>query len=380
MTAATIIFNDIVGFSKKATDEQKNLVNLLTVEIIHEIRYLLKPPNCNPCVLALPTGDGVALAFLHNTVQQWNISTVLKMIYRLQKWAFHEGIALRTGIHVGPVEIINDINGRQNICGSTINYAQRVMDAANPKQILISEQAYRHHIGVGQACNYNEKANFKFEGPIDVFAKHDERITVYKVLIESEEKGLLSTSDPVSKDLILIKLTPLPKEVIGSFSERLEKATEISFIQLTGDRFLQKYEEGKIKFSEKLKRFWVFMPDPMIYSKLVFQKPNVSHEFLQKCIEDWKLFFEDFKKTYPRIDLKLSLFKEPPFFGASYLDWERPGGFIHISPYIWNIEAKDCPGFDILWKGDKPSEIYERYVEGLRYLASSTINILCKDD
>ena len=75
MTAATIIFNDIVGFSKKSTEEQRTFVNLLTVEIIHEIRYLLEPPNCKPCVIALPTGDGVALAFLHDATQQWNIST-----------------------------------------------------------------------------------------------------------------------------------------------------------------------------------------------------------------------------------------------------------------------------------------------------------------
>ncbi len=64
--------------------------------------------------------------------------------------------------------------------------------------------------------------------------------------------------------------------------------------------------------------------------------------------------------------------------GASFIDWERPGGKIHVSPYVWNVAAPNCPGYDIYWVGKKPWAIYETYVEGLQYLYQSTENELTK--
>jgi len=86
----------------------------------------------------------------------------------------------------------------------------------------------------------------------------------------------------------------------------------------------------------------------------------------------------DIKKMHPKSDIKLGLFKEIPFLGATFLDWERPGGFIHISPFIWNLATPDCPGYDLQWIGNSPSSIYERYVTGLRYLDSHTENHILK--
>jgi len=84
------------------------------------------------------------------------------------------------------------------------------------------------------------------------------------------------------------------------------------------------------------------------------------------------------KTQFPNADFKLGLFKEPPYFGASFIDWERPNGKIHVSPYVWNIAAPNCPGYDLLWVGKKPSAIYETYVEGLQYLHRNTENELTK--
>ncbi len=66
MSAATIVFMDIASFSKKPTPEQRRLVNALTSEVIHELRIFLAPPMETPSLLALPTGDGMALAFIHS--------------------------------------------------------------------------------------------------------------------------------------------------------------------------------------------------------------------------------------------------------------------------------------------------------------------------
>lgn len=383
MPAATILFTDIVGFSKKPTAEQRRLVNTLTSEIIHELRPLLIPPLDKPRILALPTGDGMALAFLHNSNQTWDRSTIFHLISRIQKWAWlettnHGPVSLRVGVHVGPVELITDINGKPNVCGDTINFTQRVMDAANPRQTLFSDTAFREYIGsespVCDTAPFSEDLKGEFQGPIEVYAKHGLQILVYKLIILPPQEWW-SNDDPVAKHLMLVSLTPLPKEVVGTFSDRLEGATQIAFIQLTGDRFLTSFDEGKIKFSASLRRFWVFMPDPETYANLHLSPPHASAQFVKDCITKWREFFAKIRGQYEKADLNLGLFKEPPYFGASYIDWERPGGKIHVSPYVWSIPAPDCPGYDLEWIGKKPSPIYEVYVEGLQYLHSQTVNV-----
>src|SRR3990172_12790262 len=87
MSAATIVFTDIVSFSEKPTAEQRRLVEVLTSEVVHELRTLLIPPLDTPSIVALPTGDGLALAFLHRTNHPWDHTTILRLILRMHKWA-----------------------------------------------------------------------------------------------------------------------------------------------------------------------------------------------------------------------------------------------------------------------------------------------------
>lgn len=386
MPAATILFTDIVSFSKKSTAEQRRLVESLTSEVAHELRVLLNPPLDTPSIVALPTGDGLALAFLHRTNHPWDHTTILCLILRMHRWANnqsspHNLVSLRVGVHVGAVELVTDINGKANLCGDTINFAQRVMDAANPRQTLYSEAAFREYIGSeSPSCitpPFSEDFKADFLGPIEVYAKHGLQILVYKLSLGPPQL-YWSNDDPIAKQLMLVTLTPLPKEVVGSFSEQIHQGTNIAFIQLTGDRFISNFNEGKIEFSKQLKRFWVFMPAPDVYANLHLTKPQATPQLVKDCVQKWQNLFATLKTQFTNADFKLGLFKEPPYFGASFIDWERPGGKIHVSPYVWNVAAPDCPGYDIYWVGKKPSAIYETYVEGLQYLHRSTENKLTK--
>lgn len=379
MSAATILFTDIVGFSRKPTVEQKRLVEALTGEVVHELRPLLHPPMGTPSVMALPTGDGFALAFLHRPAQSWERATIFRLIWRIQAWAKQEtGVSLRIGVHVGPVDLVTDINGKPNVCGDTINFAQRVMDAANPRQVLFSETAVREYVGAETlaftSAPFSEESRAEFHGPLEVFAKHDLGILVYKMTLQPSQEWW-SNEDPIARQWMLVSLTPLPKEIVGSFSERLARATNIAFIQLTGDRFLASVGQGAFTFSPALKRFWVFMPDPPTYGQLTLAPTQATAELIDECVARWREFFAALKAKHPKAELKLGLFKEPPYFGASFIDWERPGGLIHISPYVWNVPAPDCPGYDLQWLGNRPSSIYEVYLEGLQYLHSQTANV-----
>lgn len=375
MSAATILFSDIVSFSRKPTEEQRRLVEALTTEVLYETRLLLNPAGETPSIIALPTGDGAALAFLHRSVKTWTRETILRLIARMQRWAFGEtGVELRIGVHVGQIEIITDINGRQNLCGDTINYAQRVMDAANAKQVLFSEAAFREYIGASsgeiRSAALPEGVVAEFGRPIEVFAKHNLQILVYKMELRPEQ-DYWENADPVAKHLMAVSLTGLPKS-IEDFSVTLDKARRISLIQLKGDRLLPKLKDGTKKLNTELQRMWVFMPDPVVNGRMTGTPP----EQLQASVEEWRVYLTQLKAAHPRADLKLGLFREIPYFGASFLDWEQPGGLIHVSPYIWNIPTQDCPGYDLKWLGAVRSIVYETYVTGLEYLNSTTANAL----
>jgi hypothetical protein len=384
MTAATVLFTDIVAFSKKRTVEQRRLVELLASEVSAELGGLLTAQTGVSQVVALPTGDGLALAFLHADRQQWSHSAIIRLALRMHRWAHGQStesseVCLRVGVHVGAIELISDINGKQNVCGDTINYAQRVMDAANPRQILYSDAAFREHVGTESELlrldTNGSECVVRFQGAIEVLAKHGLQIHVYKAHLEPSA-AFLSDEDPASKQHMLVSLTPLPKEVVGTFSERISRATQIAFIQLTGDRFLSNFGEGKITFSPHLKRFWVFMPSPDIYSGFELAPRQATTELVSDYVKRWEEFFSKLKATFPGADLKLGLFKEPPYFGASFIDWDYPLGKIHVSPYIWGVTAHECPGYDVQWVGSAPSEVYERYVRGLHYLDRNTVNVL----
>lgn len=382
MPAATILFTDTVAFSKQPSAVQLRLIEGLTSEVVHELRVLLNPPFDAPGVLAMPTGDGIALAFLHKPDQRWDRSSLVRLALRLHRWAHTQSgangpVALRIGIHVGAVHLVTDINGRPNVSGDTVNFAQRVMDAADPRQTLFSEAAFREYFGSDSAASGTPLSvgdlKATVHGAIQVHAKHNLQILVYRLALEPVQ-DCWSNEDPLAKDLVVVSLTPLPKEIVGSFSERLKAATEIAFVQLTGDRFLRSFGEGKIILSAELRRFWVFMPHPEAYGRLLPSSSRASTEYVVKCVAQWREFFATIKARYPTADMKLGLFKEPPYYGASFMDWERPGGRIHISPYVWNVPAPRCPGYDLQWLGTAPPPVYEVYVEALRYLNSQTSN------
>jgi len=380
MSSAIILFTDIISFSKEATAGQLQLIEGLTAEVRESTGDYIARDEA----IALPTGDGLAIAFLNYSGNTTILSKLFELTLRLHKWARLKStatnpVSLRIGIHLGPIEFITDINGRKNICGYTVNLAQRVMDAANPRQTLLSADAFEQLIGRATSAltssPFTDKFIAKFEGPIDLYAKHGLQINVYKLVLDPAQK-YYSNDDPVAKHLMLVGLTPLPKEIVGSFSERVSKAHDIAFIQLTGDRFIAKWEAGEIKFSPQLRRFWVFMPEPVAYGSLKLESPHASAEFVREYVQKWRDIFAKLQKELPKAELKLGLFSEPPYYGASLIDWDEPGGKIHVSPYIWGFAAPDCPGYDVEWIGRRRPEIYYRYVRGLEYLHYKTRNSL----
>lgn len=384
MPIGTILFTDIVGFSRESENRQRELVDGLTSEVLYEIRDLLSPPRKASEVIALPTGDGIAITFLEGDDPRGRFERIMCLAARLLRFAIKESIEIRLGVHYGPVEFICDINGKENICGDAINYAQRVMDAANGNQVLISESVFKKYLG-----KTGKKIDLKFcscaidiSKAMDVMAKHKRRIVVHGVEVWCEDR-LLSTSiniPPDSKNQAVIELTPKNKPIQDDeagkgdkkkvFGPRIEVATQVALIQLTGENLLPKLEGGKLTLSESLERFWVLMPDPDGWN--CHSKPPLPDiDTLKTHVERWKNFLIEQKKKLPKADIRLYLFKDEPFLGASFIDWEKAQGKIHIGPYIWGIPAKDSPGFDLEWENCHRPEVATSYIQAMHNLMDS---------
>ncbi|MFN2476664.1 MAG: hypothetical protein ABR526_10040, partial [Chthoniobacterales bacterium] len=118
---AHVLFIDIVGYSKFLVDEQSELLEQLN-DIVRETEQF-RSGEAQEALIRLPTGDGMALVFLTHAEAPvrcaLEIAVALKQVPELQ---------LRMGIHSGPVNQVNDVNGRSNVAGAGINMAQRVMD------------------------------------------------------------------------------------------------------------------------------------------------------------------------------------------------------------------------------------------------------------
>lgn len=376
MASATILFCDIVSFSKKPTDFQKVLIESLTSEVLYHVRKDLFKPFNTTDLIVLPTGDGMAIAFIHSEGKLWDVESILTLSFKLHIWAFNQSknnsdVKMRVGIHVGDVEFLVDINGKTNICGDSINYAQRVMDAANPGQILISETAFRHYFNLSPIDRIINISNIPYSvhpsSPIETYAKHGLRMLVHSLLLNNDNDWY-DNSEPYSKNIMLLSTTPLPKEIIGSFSDSLSTAKEIALLQLTGERLLKKIQNNEIQFSENLKTLYVIMPDSSSFNKEYYKSIVTGSDDIEKLLSDWEIALKGIHKKASHIDVRLITFKEPPYIGASFIDWNNPGGKIHVSPYIWNVKASECPGYDIFWLGQVQPAIYKAYVTGLDYL------------
>src|SRR6476646_5922408 len=127
-----VLFIDIVGYSKLLVNEQSGLLRELN-ELVSGTREF-REAEAEGKLVRLPTGDGMALVF--RTDPEAPAQCALEIARALKE---HPRIALRMGIHSGPVNEVLDVNQRQNIAGAGINFAQRVMDCGDAGHILVSK-------------------------------------------------------------------------------------------------------------------------------------------------------------------------------------------------------------------------------------------------
>lgn len=131
---AHVLFLDIVGFSRSSMEEQAREVQDLR-EVVRSTPEYIRAKARND-LIGIDTGDGMALVFFRDPLAP--LQAAVEITNGL---AARPGLALRMGIHTGPISRVTDLNGRENVTGSGINTAQRVMDCGDPGHILLSAAA-----------------------------------------------------------------------------------------------------------------------------------------------------------------------------------------------------------------------------------------------
>jgi serine/threonine protein kinase/tetratricopeptide (TPR) repeat protein len=127
-----VLFTDIVGYSRLATDTQQSLLRQLQ-RIVRGTQEFQSAQKDNR-LIRLPTGDGMALAFFVDPESPVRCAVAISRALKS-----YPDIHLRMGMHAGPVYRVTDINGNQNVAGEGINIAQRVMDCGDAGHILVSK-------------------------------------------------------------------------------------------------------------------------------------------------------------------------------------------------------------------------------------------------
>jgi class 3 adenylate cyclase len=130
---AHVLFADVVGYSRFATDEQPKLLHQLRAAVRNSAEF---NRGCsNRSLICISTGDGMALVFLESDVRA-PIRAAQEITVALREGAT---FGIRIGIHSGPVYRVPDINGTETVVGAGINLAQRVMDCGDAGHILMSQ-------------------------------------------------------------------------------------------------------------------------------------------------------------------------------------------------------------------------------------------------
>ena len=217
----SVVFIDLVGYSKKPVTEQIRLKTSLTNNLSEAIKDI--PVNDR---IILDTGDGAAISFLGDP------EDALFTTLSLREAMVREGMsatmveasgedAVRMGINLGPVKLVKDINGHPNIIGDGINVAQRIMSFARPGQIVVSRSYY--DVVSNLASEYAKL--FHYEG-----SRTDKHVREHEIYVVGHHEGALQKAKAGMKDRAATTSTNVAK--VGT-------ATGSSTVTLTIPNFVQ---------------------------------------------------------------------------------------------------------------------------------------------
>jgi len=180
----TVLFMDIVGYTKHSVDQQMMLKQSFSTLVTDALRGLPKEDCIN-----LDTGDGLAMCYLGAPEDVLYVAVGLRDAFVDISAVCETCYSVRMGINLGPVKILEDINGQRNAIGDGINAAQRIMSFARPNQLLVS-RAYYEVISCLSDDNPKMFAYFGVHSD-----KHVRKYDVYEVLAKQNGEPVVVAGD-----------------------------------------------------------------------------------------------------------------------------------------------------------------------------------------
>jgi len=173
-------FTDIVASSDPtmATNEQATKIILLNKLIERTETFKQRDPEST---LILPTGDGMAMGFSDSPEKPFRLALeVHKGLNRFnQQRKEIDRVLIRIGLDSGPVYLIKDLNGNENVWGPGIIMARRVMDLARDMNILATAR-------FANDVRTLRPEYRKYMHPIgDYKIKHGEKLLIYNIYGDS---------------------------------------------------------------------------------------------------------------------------------------------------------------------------------------------------
>ena len=180
----TVLFMDIVEYSTHPVDHQMMVKQSFSTLVSDALRRL----PAEDCI-KLDTGDGLAMCYLGAPEDVLYVAVGLRDAFVDVNAICETCYSVRLGINLGPVKILEDINGQRNTIGDGINAAQRIMSFAQPNQLLVSRTYY-------DVISCLSEENPKMFAYIGVHNdKHVRQYDVYEVLAHQngEHAGLVAS-------------------------------------------------------------------------------------------------------------------------------------------------------------------------------------------
>jgi len=202
----SVLFMDIVEYSKHSVDHQMMVKQSFSTLVSDALKSL---PN-EDCI-KLDTGDGAAICYLGAPEEVLYVAMGLRDAFVDVKAICETCYGVRMGINLGPVKILEDINGQRNIIGDGINAAQRIMSFAEPNQLLVSRAYY----DVISCLSEENPGMFAYIGVHN--DKHVRQYDVYKVLLAGSRRQAAATA----ADKALPAVTATADQPAANLDERI---------------------------------------------------------------------------------------------------------------------------------------------------------------
>lgn len=147
-----LVFTDIVGSTRKCDQLGDEVWTEILISHFRRARKVVKQFSGFEIKII---GDAFMVVFR-------SVREAICFAMELQRKTGHEDVTIRASVHVGPVRIIDN-----DIYGSMVNYASRVIHALEGEAVAISEHAMHYlanDIGKKESEALAESISVRFKG------------------------------------------------------------------------------------------------------------------------------------------------------------------------------------------------------------------------